>query len=335
MDPNQLYKQFIEQSNDLIWMVDSNFQLVYANIAYFYFVKEVVGEENKLQETVFAKSFDDQFIQKWKTYYNRAFYGETFEIEEHFIHFKTKETYHITINCKPIFDEAKNIIAVACQSKENNKTINQNFESNKLLEASLDVYCTVNEQDIFTYVSAASYNHWGYLPDEMIGKSIHDFILEDDTTITKSTISEIISGNEMKTFFNRYRKKDGSIAYNLWSAKWDADTKLRYAVAKDAKEIIQEKQHLKLLESVITNTHDAVLITEAEPFDEPGPKIIYVNEAFTKMTGYTAEEVIGKNPRFLQGPNSNREELKKLSKAIRNWESFEITTINYKKNIEF
>jgi PAS domain S-box-containing protein len=95
-----------------------------------------------------------------------------------------------------------------------------------------------------------------------------------------------------------------------------------------------EEQRLKLLESVITHTSDAVLITEAEPLDEPGPRIIYVNEAFTKMTGYTFEEVIGKNPRILQGPNSDREELARLSKSIRNWQSCEITTINYKKNGE-
>lgn len=96
----------------------------------------------------------------------------------------------------------------------------------------------------------------------------------------------------------------------------------------------EEEQRLKLLESVITNTNDAILITEAEPFDEPGPRIIYVNEAFTKMTGYSAEEVIGKTPRILQGPNSDQVELKRLSKAIRNWESCEVTTPNYKKNGE-
>jgi PAS domain S-box-containing protein len=102
----------------------------------------------------------------------------------------------------------------------------------------------------------------------------------------------------------------------------------------DITEQKEREQHLKLLESVITNTTDAILITEAEPFDEPGPRILYVNEAFTKMTGYTAEEVIGKTPRILQGPKSDKAELKRLSEAIRRWESCEITTINYKKNGE-
>ncbi|MES2379913.1 MAG: PAS domain S-box protein [Bacteroidota bacterium] len=95
-----------------------------------------------------------------------------------------------------------------------------------------------------------------------------------------------------------------------------------------------EEERLKLLESVITNTNDSILITEAEPFNHPGPRIIYVNEAFTKMTGYKAEEVIGKTPRILQGPKTNRLELKKLRQAMHKWESCEITTINYKKNGE-
>ena len=93
-----------------------------------------------------------------------------------------------------------------------------------------------------------------------------------------------------------------------------------------------EEQQLKLLESVVTHTNDAILITEAEPLDEPGPRIIYVNEAFTRMTGYTAEEVIGKTPRILQGPKSDTSELKRLSDTMRKWQPCEINTINYKKN---
>ena len=95
-----------------------------------------------------------------------------------------------------------------------------------------------------------------------------------------------------------------------------------------------EEQRLKLLESVITNSSEAVLITEAEPFDAPGPRIIFVNDAFTRITGYEASEVIGKTPRILQGPNSDAAELKRMSKALRNWESCEITIINYKKSGE-
>jgi len=104
------------------------------------------------------------------------------------------------------------------------------------------------------------------------------------------------------------------------------------AIRSDITRRKQEEAHLKLLESVITNTTDAVLITEAEPLDEPGPRIVYVNEAFTQMTGYTAEEMMGKTPRILQGPKSDKNELKRLSEAMRRFQPCEITIVNYHKN---
>lgn len=106
------------------------------------------------------------------------------------------------------------------------------------------------------------------------------------------------------------------------------------SVTRDITQRKQEEYHLKLLESVITNANDAVVITQAEPFEEPGPRIVFVNEAFTKMTGYSHEEVIGKSPRFLRGPKSDKIELKRLKEAMQKYEPCEITTINYKKNGE-
>lgn len=93
----------------------------------------------------------------------------------------------------------------------------------------------------------------------------------------------------------------------------------------------QEEQKF-LLESVITNAKDAVVITEAENTRPPGPAIIYVNQAFTELTGYEAREVLGRNPRFLQGPDSSRAELDRLSKAIELQEPCRIEVINYHKN---
>jgi PAS domain S-box-containing protein len=99
--------------------------------------------------------------------------------------------------------------------------------------------------------------------------------------------------------------------------------------------LFRDKPHLSaLVESVVTHTTDAVMITEAEPLGEPGPRIIYVNQAFTDMTGYSAAEVMGKTPRLLQGPQSDYAALTRLGEALRKWEPGEVETINYKKNGE-
>ncbi|MCC5814772.1 MAG: PAS domain S-box protein [Leptospira sp.] len=90
----------------------------------------------------------------------------------------------------------------------------------------------------------------------------------------------------------------------------------------------------ELLRVVVQNSNDAILITEAEPLDEPGPRIVYANQSFLDINGYELHEILGKSPRFLQGPKTNRAELKKMREALQRWESFEITVINYKKNGE-
>lgn len=89
---------------------------------------------------------------------------------------------------------------------------------------------------------------------------------------------------------------------------------------------------LRLLESAVTTTNDAVLITEAEPIDEPGPRILYVNPAFTRMTGYTLEEVLGKTPRILQGEKTDRASLERIRTALETWQPIRVDLINYRKD---
>lgn len=91
------------------------------------------------------------------------------------------------------------------------------------------------------------------------------------------------------------------------------------------------RQHLDLLESAIQNDYDSILITELD-LEKPGPKIVYVNDGFTKMTGYSREEVIGKTPRILQGPKTDRAILDKLKRKLREGQAFFGQAINYKKD---
>ena len=93
-----------------------------------------------------------------------------------------------------------------------------------------------------------------------------------------------------------------------------------------------EEERLKLLETVIINSTDAILITGTEPIDDLDLPIIYVNKAFTDITGYKIRDLIGKTPRILQGPLTDKNELDKMSNAIKNWVSCEIEIINYKKD---
>ena len=86
-----------------------------------------------------------------------------------------------------------------------------------------------------------------------------------------------------------------------------------------------------LLASVAYFAEDSILITETN-LNPPGPKIVYVNPGFTKLTGYSPEDVLGKNPRFMQGPKTDRLVLSHLKKVLQNGEVFHGRAINYRKD---
>jgi PAS domain S-box-containing protein len=121
-------------------------------------------------------------------------------------------------------------------------------------------------------------------------------------------------------------RPDGTIAYIIHRVEDVTElVRLRQSEAAHA-------ERLRLLESVVVNANDAVVITAGEPLDEPGPRILYVNRAFTRMTGYEPEEAEGRNPRFLQGPGTDPAELRRMREALDKREPVRVELRNYRKD---
>jgi len=136
----------------------------------------------------------------------------------------------------------------------------------------------------------------------------------------------------------RFKCADGSYKYvfDRGFLVKDADGKAIRMIGaiQDVTKQKEEEQRLRLLETVITQTKEAVVITDTDISNNPIPNIIFVNPAFTKMTGYKPKEVIGKSPIMFSGPKADISELEKLSTAIKNYKECFIETLSYKKNGE-
>ncbi len=78
----------------------------------------------------------------------------------------------------------------------------------------------------------------------------------------------------------------------------------------------------------MANSFDAFMITTSEK----GFPIVYLNKAFTEITGYAFRECVGKNPAFLQGPKTDKHVLERLHKNLLRGEPFHGETINYRKD---
>jgi PAS domain S-box-containing protein len=93
----------------------------------------------------------------------------------------------------------------------------------------------------------------------------------------------------------------------------------------------QAEAQLRLLKTAIEQSNESIIIATTQ-LDPSGPQIVYVNSAFTKMTGYAPEEVIGKTPRILQGPKTDRSILSRLREDCAAGKVFHGEMINYRKD---
>jgi PAS domain S-box-containing protein len=171
---------------------------------------------------------------------------------------------------------------------------------------------------------------------EVTYQSFLNLLHPEDRDNVESKLLEAIDENREFNSEFRFITPDQSIRYIKATGMIERDKQGKavrmIGTNRDITLQREREQQLKLLESVVTNTTDAVLITDAGDAYRMNPKVVYVNHAFTQMTGYSVDEVQGQSPAILQGPKSDKAELEKLNLAMSKWQSCEVTTINYKKN---
>lgn len=88
---------------------------------------------------------------------------------------------------------------------------------------------------------------------------------------------------------------------------------------------------LRLYESAVEQARESIIITDAD-WEPPGPRIVLVNPGFTEMTGFTPEEALGRSPRIMQGPRTDRRVLAELRSQLMAGGEFHGEAINYRKD---
>ncbi|MFP4578139.1 MAG: PAS domain S-box protein, partial [Coleofasciculus sp.] len=174
----------------------------------------------------------------------------------------------------------------------------------------------------------------GYSASEIIGQSYQCFFLKDDQENGKPEQSLKIAAQMGRFEDEGWRvRRDGSQFWGttIITALRDETGYLR-GFAKVTRDITESKQtevRLQLLERAIAASSNGILITDPNVPDNP---IIFVNPGFERITGYSAQEVVGKNCRFLQGDNHQQPGLDQLKAALKNEQDCHVILQNYRKD---
>ncbi len=158
---------------------------------------------------------------------------------------------------------------------------------------------------------------------------------EDSLKMSVKVYSYIDQKTEKWQDYYRFLCADGTYKYVYdrgFLVMDEANNVVRVIGAmQDITKLKEEEQRLRLLETVITQTKDSIIITESESNERAIPKIVYVNPAFTKLTGYSSKEVIGKKPKVFMSKNATKANIRNLANAIKKKEEITFETLNVSK----
>ena len=225
-----------------------------------------------------------------------------------------------------------------------------------ILDQMHDAILALDLNGVITGCNRAAQQVYGYSSEELVGQSaLILYAAEDRHLLLEQIIPAVVKGGEYRGEMRKVtragqtvyvhlstsllRDVDGEPAGMVQFAVNITDQKLgNMALARNVE--VEQKLRvseenagiMKMLSTALDQSEDVFLLTEAEPFELPGPRILYANPAFEKMTGYTAAEAIGQTPRMLQGPRTDRAALDRIRAALKAWKPVREELTNYRKD---
>ena len=194
----------------------------------------------------------------------------------------------------------------------------------QLLEAIADAFFALDEAFRFTYVNGEAERFLGRRREDLLGQYLLDAFPE-------------LGGTPIPAEFERARRDNVVVQFTELSPvfrKWYEVRAYPYEGGlaiffTDVTARREREADFLLLRQAVEASANGILITDATQADNP---LIYVNPAFTAITGYRRDEVIGRNCRFLQGDAHDQEGLDELRRALQEHRTVSVLLENYRKD---
>jgi PAS domain S-box-containing protein len=174
----------------------------------------------------------------------------------------------------------------------------------------------------------------GFSHAEMVGQTVGELSPFKDVVSNQAMLERLQKDGYVRYEDLPLETKDGrKVAVEFVSNVYQAgDKQVIQCNIRDITARKKNEQQLALLHTCVAHLNEIVMITEAEPVEEPGPRIVFVNEAFERITGYTSAEVLGRSPRLLQGEKTDRRILEEMQHALAQRQAIRRQILNYRKN---
>jgi len=166
---------------------------------------------------------------------------------------------------------------------------------------------------------------------ELDGRSLIDLVDADDRARVTRAVERTVRGrtqtSELTVNHRDGSRHDFDVSYLPMVINGRIEA--AYGIAKDITIRKRQERRLRTLERSVEASIHGVVIADARRPDLP---IVYTNAAFTRITGYSAEEVLGHNCRFLQGEETDPTAVREVREALADQRSVRVLLRNYRKD---
>ncbi|QOS12670.1 receiver/sensor box histidine kinase [Haloferax gibbonsii] len=195
------------------------------------------------------------------------------------------------------------------------------------IENATDAVCILGDDGGIEYANAACTELFGYERAELLGRHWEAFYPDDDVqAVYDSVLPEAREGQWSGQ--SSLVRKDGGLVDVEHTLTSTADGSLVWTLSRVSKRDRLETK-LSRRERAIDEAPIGVVLTDPDQADNP---IVYVNDEFTDITGYSRDEVLGRNCRFLQGEETDEAAVAELRAAVDEREPVTTELLNYRKD---
>lgn len=199
-----------------------------------------------------------------------------------------------------------------------------------MLKTTQQGYWLVDKDAITVEVNPALCKMLGYTAEDMVGSPASDFLTEDSKVILGEQMQIRVSGDQ-RTYEVVLKTKDGKLKRALLHGTTLPDTitsARSFALVTDITDIIETQKTLSTLWHALEQSPVGIIITDAEGTVE------YANPYFTTMSGYGADEILGKNPKILKSGHTEPPVYEDLWKTISAGQVWRGDLVNARKSGE-
>ena len=204
--------------------------------------------------------------------------------------------------------------------------LDANTEMRAVFQAIPDVVLRANREGTILDIKAGAPGDLMRKREDLIGKRLQDVPLEDVARQFSEAIAQVVA-QDSPVSFEYAAVLHGQESH--YEARLVPLPEMQLAVI--VRNITERKQSLRLLASAVEQTTESIVIAEGHLVG-PGAGYVFVNPAFTRMTGYSFAEAVGQTPLLLRGPKTARADLISMRETLGRGESYSGETIAYRKD---